>query len=372
MKNTQEKDYSKLFWYLLNILGISLNNNSYRRRSCRLITLFLFICINLSVGIIATIRFYILNNQTFILLCNLVLFSSIFLMTISFFSQRKTLTKIRKVIMQFPNRFKTKEVYLFIYLILFVTFAFPAVISFIYIKSKEHDDALTFVEFQDKGYLKTIFSFVMITWLNFGQMTVPAWINCIVWGYCQSWWEILYSLNIQIQSCGREYYADRTSTARLTILFQECRVLWKGTRLLRTTFSNTLLFLTMMQLVTLLLVASFSILDISQADNFIKVRTVYYLLGNCIFFVGMVFLANKIPEEMEKIAVSTKQLYGNLIFRDGSLKDKFMHDMLQFMISERPIRLTVGGFVDVKKNLILAACGSLVTYGVIVLQGDVF
>lgn len=372
MENRNEKDYSRLFWKILDFIGISsLKNNRSRRKSKylrkhRFLIIVLFILINVFWCTIISIRIYTRYNYLFHFLSNLTALASIGLMITSFFSQREKLISARKLILQFPDRFKTKGVYLFIYFILIITFVMPPVVSLVYISvlSMSYREG----ELSDKGRITMMSRFLWMISGIFVEVTIPAWLNCIIWGIVQSWYEILCSLNTQLESCGRQYITGSSNTERLIMILQRCRVLWKGTRLVKSALSGTLFFMTVMRLVSLFAVASSSALNIDLLENYQKVKIMIYLSSHYSFFVLTVFLANKIPSEMKKILQSSRELYGDLVFRGGSSIDKSVYDALGFFITEETIRLSIGGFVDVRKSLILAACGSLLTYSVLVVQ----
>jgi hypothetical protein len=124
----------------------------------------------------------------------------------------------------------------------------------------------------------------------------------------------------------------------------------------------------MLQLVILFEIAAYWALNIILIGSILRMLKIFACMIYVIFFVKIVLLACKIPEEMKKIIASAKQLYGDILFRDVSGRDAVLCARLQLIISKKPVRLSIGGILNIRKSLILASFGSLVTYGVIFIQ----
>jgi hypothetical protein len=138
--------------------------------------------------------------------------------------------------------------------------------------------------------------------------------------------------------------------------------------MIRNALSSTLFFSTTVQLVTIFETAAYFLVGSFHFGRNLARFFCFNFLFYAILFAETVLLASKIPEEMENIIMSAKQLHADLVFREISLNDDVLYSRLQVIISEKPVRLTIGGFVDIRKSLILAAFGSLLTYGVLVMQ----
>ena len=152
-------------------------------------------------------------------------------------------------------------------------------------------------------------------------------------------------------------------------LLNTCCMVWKGTFIIRKTFSSLLLFIIVKNVVV-----TFSFCYIMLKTNTFDGEDIsgitFLITVEVFFFVSTVYLASKIPEEMDEITMVLKEVYQNTSFSESNGKLKRMNKQLKLLSNKKAVVLTVGGWVDMRKSLILNTFGNLITYGLIIVQSE--
>ena len=150
-------------------------------------------------------------------------------------------------------------------------------------------------------------------------------------------------------------------------LLHKCRLLWNGTYVIRNTFSSFLFYALIKSIFVIFLAAV--TLTVKKKLDISTIEITFIIVIENFYFINTVHSASKIPDEMEDLFTILKQIYEDICFEEQNKKQTIsIRKQLKWMANKKPVVLTAGGWVDMRKSLILNIFGSLITYGLIIMQ----
>lgn len=277
----------RISWFFIKLLGINVSvANDKNKESCgfKCYKLCNFLVIFSSVFCIFIIGAEHFNgrlNYSNVSDCTMAI--ATVLMYFSFFRASSNLSRVRKAINKIP--LTRRETSLFIVILLFVMFSILSlylirIISAFF--SEEYPIFVTKFEFKS---LRRIIFVACIALRNFLQVVVPSVLNSLFCTVCYHWIEVILSVKNDLQTVGIKYFSDLNKMDASLNLLGKCRFLWRGTKLIKDTFSSFLFFLIVMQVVVMFLTSA--ILTEPKAENNSELKESKFLI--CILTVYVFF-----------------------------------------------------------------------------------
>ena len=251
------------------------------------------------------------------------------------------------------------------YSIIFLSFllllAVPVACIFIY--------EMRMLKYSMWGFHNIFFEILMRCLLTvlciFLRITIPTVLVCFFSAICYQWREIIISLKEDVKIFGFKGFMDPNKKEKTIYLLSKCRYLWKGTTLLKNSFKNFLFFFITMLMLEIFY--NFSILVKFAVYGHAFYKCILYLILYSFYFIFSVYVASNIAEEMEELVLCLENIREEITFR-GYEAPFQINKYLKLILNKKPIVLSMGGFAELRRVFIFATFGSLLSYGVIILQ----
>ena len=369
MKSHQRNDHLKAFWFYLQLLGVKVLTKSGNMpvgmkiyRLIMIVTMLSSLIINFIAGELWSKSFNVYKAAV----C--IQSTAIVLMYFEILRLNSKLSIVRKLINIFPSRRNSNRFLIFMMILInvsiFTMFFYP---TYVYLKDVKKLFTYISVRFNSLNF-QIWFSFIHLLayyLLRFVAPTILTSLVCAV--FCQ--WEEATS---RVKNDLQKYKHCFTNSGRMHVainLLNTCCLLWKGTYIIKKTFSSFLLYMIVKNIVVTFSL-SYAIIRTNTFDSG-RIRGISFLFAvEVFFFVITVYLASKIPMKMDEVLVVLKEIYQNISFSESNGKLKCMKKQLKLLSNKKAVVLTVGGWVDMRKSLILNTFGNLITYGLIIVQNE--
>lgn len=182
---------------------------------------------------------------------------------------------------------------------------------------------------------------------------------------CYQWKQIIIHVKCDLQK-GRVCFIHLHRIDTLKKLLQNCRFIWKGTNIIKNTFSTYLSFMIVKNILNIFILTCI-VLKRNIFDNF-SLGISFYIGIELFYFISTVYLASGIPDEMDNLLELLKQIYEELSLKDKEDELILIKKQIKLITLKDAIVLTAGGWADLRKSLILTCFGNLITYSLIIIQ----
>ena len=352
------KDNLCLFWKFAQLLGISVQMGIAKNPGLFLMKIYtIFTIFLMLLSPVVMLYTLILPAQPFDIYEALQIIHaiSVLLMYFTILKSKSQLLKVRKLVNLFPSRKEPGLIFKFMYFLIssliFMMLIYP-VCTYLFLFPSSR--AIWY------RYISYFYTSILLF------LVAPSILSSLFCAVCYQWIEAIAYVKYDLQTL-KICSIDLRRMCIARNLLHKCRLLWSGTYVIRNTFSSFLFYALIKSTVVIFLTA-FTLIIRKKLD----VRTIeitFTIVVENFYFINTVYSASKIPDEMDDLSVTLKQIYEDIYFEERNKKQVIsIRKQLKWMANKKPIVLTAGGWVDMRKSLILSIFGSLITYGLIITQ----
>ncbi|KAG8198794.1 hypothetical protein JTE90_007098 [Oedothorax gibbosus] len=192
------------------------------------------------------------------------------------------------------------------------------------------------------------------------ELTFPLTIICIYCDICLTCKQIVANINNQLAN---------TINGRISnLLIRQYQSAWKMGKLLDDSFSTAMIFL-IMALILNLFVCLALIQIKKHDDNPIGgvdsgLQVAFYSLT----FIATVEVSSQVADQFEKADLRLRIINEDIAFGPQDRESEILSRKIKAMIKKKPIVLSAFGIVYLRRKLIFAIFGSILTYGLLLLE----
>ena len=361
MKSEKDRDNLFIFWYCLKLIGINVSLRREASFCSKIYKYFIIFLILLYLTLSSRNNFMALMILNYIPAFHSITTLATLLMHLCLLKEIPNLKILRKMINKLSETNNKKTVYFIMYTLMFLSFLLLIVVpvAFIFIFK------MTTVKHRMFGFHSIFIENLMICFGNvlyiFLCITIPTVLTCVFYAVCYQWREIIKCLKEDIKSFGFKGFVDPNQIEKAKYLVNKYRYLWKGTKLLKDTFKNFLFFYITMLMLKMFL--NYSVF-VKIAGN---IQCIPYLIIFSFYFIFSVYVASSIPEEMEELVFCLENILEEITLTGYEARFQ-INKYLKLILNKQPVVLSMGGFAELRRGFIFATFGSLLSYGIIILQ----
>ena len=366
MKSALYNDSLCPFWKFAQLLGIDVPMDRGKKRETSLkknYSLFIVFLMLLSPVIVFYIVTSLAPSLSIYRISHIIQAITIELMYFTILKSKSQLVKVRKLVNLLPPRKKPDICFKFlqflINLSIFIMLVYP-----ICEYSRGFSSSRAYEVKTITWYVYIIYSYAYI--LLF--LVAPIILTSLFCAVCYQWKEIIAYLKNDLQT-QKICFMDLRQLCIARNLFHKCRLLWNATYFIKNTFS-AFLFYSLAKSTFVIFLLAVAVRQSTSLDM-IAIKIIIFTGVEFFYFISMVYTASKIPDEMDDLLKLLKQIYQDIYFEETSEKRVIiLRKQMKWMINEKPVILTAGGWVDIRKSLMLNVFGNLITYGLTIVQNN--
>lgn len=261
---------------------------------------------------------------------------------------------------------KSSKVHLFFNVIIFLAFTLPCLRTINIILITEGCTKSFGCKFYQLGEVTEDISLWQIMFITAGinivtilQFTFPLIVICIYCDICLTCKEIVASVKIQMK--------DITYNKFSRHIADQYRQAWKTGKLLKDSFSSAMIYFLLGQILNLFL--CLAMITFKAEDKPVNTPS---SAANIAFysstFVATVEVAAQVADEFEDIVLRLKDFSEEISFGPQDKKSKVLLKQINALVRKKPIVLSAYGIVSMKRKLIFVIFGSILTYGLLLLE----
>lgn len=191
------------------------------------------------------------------------------------------------------------------------------------------------------------------------QLTFPLTVICIYCDICLTCKEIVASVKIQMRDITYDKFSSHIA--------DQYRQAWKTGKLLKDSFSSAMICFILAQILNLFL--CLAMITFKAEDK--PVNTLSSAANIAFYsstFMATVEVAAQVADEFEDIVLKLRVFSEEIVFGFQDKKNKVLLNKIHAMIQKKPIVLSAYGIVYMKRKLIFVIFGSILTYGLLLLE----
>lgn len=359
MTFTRSSDSLSSFWGCLQLLGINVLTDNGKNKDSFIMKrykLFMIVVVLLSFTVVSAVlvsipfKFYTVLQIMQIVVMQFMYFNVI--------KSKSQLSIVRKLVNLLPLRKTLNPCLTFMYVIIRLSIC----IMLFYPVYEYLIDFRTLHAFNVN--FNACFSIIYVIAHLLLVLVIPIILTSLFCAICYQWKETITCVKCDLET---ENLIDFHQMHNTRKLLQNCRLLWNGTNIIKNAFSKFLFYVIIKNIFVIFLLPYIAVIKRMELE--VYTMGLLFSLGiEFFYFISTVYLASRIPEEMDNLLMVLKQLYEEISLREKDEKLRFAKKQLKLIINKKTVVLTAGGWTDMKKSLILTIFGNLITYGLIVIQ----
>lgn len=359
MKFAQSSNNLSSFWDCLELLGINVLKDSGEYKDSfrmKIYNLFMIFVLLLSFAVVSAVLVSIpLKIYTVLQIMQIILVQ---FMYFSILKSKSQLSIVRKLMNLLPLH-KTLNPCL---IIMYILIRLSICIMLFYPVYESLNNFRTLHAFNVNA--TAWFSVIFLISYHLLVLVTPIILNSMFCAISYQWKETIIYVKRDLETAN---FTDFHRKQNARNLLSNCRLLWKGTSIIKNTFSTFLFYVIMKNIFVIFLLPYTAIVKGMELEEYTV--SIFFSLGiELFYFLSTVYLASTIPEEMDNLSMVLKQLYEEISLIEKDEKLRFTKKQMELIINKKPIVLTAGGWADMRKSFILSTFGNLITYGLIVIQ----
>lgn len=240
----------RVLWFFLKLLGINVSvANDKKDKSCgsKCYKLCSFVVILSSVlGVFISGVKHFNRSLNYSNASDCIMAVATILMYFSLFRASSNLKGVRKAINKISLTGREKSLFIVILLLVMFLILSSYFIRIIYVCFREEYLVLPKILDFKSITLRRVNFVACVALRNFLQVVVPTVLNSLFCTVCYHWKEVIVSVKDDLQIVGIKYFSDSYKIGASLNLLEKCRFLWRGTKLIKDTFSSFLFYLIVM------------------------------------------------------------------------------------------------------------------------------